>query len=349
MAQKFELKSQLSIGDQLEIDRVLAIDSEKRTTEEAEFLDARDPYVHNRIIRYDTAGIATNQNPNPEATTDLILEAEGNVLPNGYEGFRKGAKFFILTDPVNIWYENKGDENSAVWETVVEKVNEANTVISTSTQKPLTNNAATPLFRVTIEENSVFVAVMRFSIIGFDGTDLTFMVGDFVFGCTNKSGVISNTYLGNYNGNSMQNLFDATGKTTAGLGYADNLQFVNDSSTPTTFSMIMGDLGSNFSGGYLRINYKLEILTGQDVEVIGTPSASLSPSSSQSPSSSVSSSISPSSSSSSSISPSASVSPSSSTSPSVSPSASVSPSSSQSPSSSESSSISPSSSVSPSA
>lgn len=111
----FELKTQLPYQDQLELDRCLAIPAAKRTASEQAFLDAREPYQYNKVLRYDTSAVATPQNPHPQASTDLILEAEGNTLPTGYSGFKKGAIFRDLDKTGRNVYINVGTSSSAVW------------------------------------------------------------------------------------------------------------------------------------------------------------------------------------------------------------------------------------------
>lgn len=106
----FELKAQLPKTAQDEIDRVNAIASAKRTTAETNFLNARLQYVTNRVIRYDTTRAFTPQSPNTQdsqqtdhTSTALILEAEGNTLPDGYEGFKKGQFFMIWIKPAQMF------------------------------------------------------------------------------------------------------------------------------------------------------------------------------------------------------------------------------------------------------
>lgn len=113
----FELKSQLPKATQNELERVNAISSDRRTATEAAFLASRSQYVNNRVLRYDTAGYVTPQNPNPQLSTDLILEAEGDTLPTGYSGFKLGA-FFRLTSKTSgrNLYVNVGSSSSASWQ-----------------------------------------------------------------------------------------------------------------------------------------------------------------------------------------------------------------------------------------
>jgi len=91
----FELKSQLSQRDQDEINRIDGIASASRTPSETSFATSRAPYFKNKVLRYDTTGIVTEQNPNPQSSSDLILEAEGETLPTGYSGFKQGATFYL--------------------------------------------------------------------------------------------------------------------------------------------------------------------------------------------------------------------------------------------------------------
>src|SRR5437763_468373 len=111
----FELKENLSKSFQKELARILAIPSASRLTSEANFLLARVPYQKNRVLRYDTDAIKTPQQPNPQSSTDNILEAEGESLPTGYSGFKQGATFYLLTRTGRNLYVNVGDSTSAVW------------------------------------------------------------------------------------------------------------------------------------------------------------------------------------------------------------------------------------------
>lgn len=97
----FEVKSDLSIENQREIDRISAIPSAQRTALEAAFLVARAPFLTNEIISKDA--------------TNLILLAAGNTLPTSYTGFKKGGLFIKKDNSGAGLYQNTGDETSAVW------------------------------------------------------------------------------------------------------------------------------------------------------------------------------------------------------------------------------------------
>lgn len=103
---KFEIKSDLPIANQVEIDRISAIDSAFRTTAEAAILTSRLPYLTNKIIASDAQG--------------LILQASGLTVPTGYEGFTKGATFVKTDASGNGLYINTGTSTSAVWSLVDE-------------------------------------------------------------------------------------------------------------------------------------------------------------------------------------------------------------------------------------
>jgi len=109
----FELKELLSQADIDKLAKIEAIDSGKRTTADASWLDARDPYRVNRVIRYDT-DIQTTSQQGRDRTQD-ILEAEGNTPPHGYTGFKVGAIFYDLDDTGAVAYRNTGTNTSAVW------------------------------------------------------------------------------------------------------------------------------------------------------------------------------------------------------------------------------------------
>jgi len=103
----FEIKENLPKDTQNELERIEAISSGLRTTGEANFLTARAPYRTNRVIRWDTTLVQGSTNPT-HLSTDNILEAEGNTLPTGYEGFKHGAVFYDLDKNGNNVYINTG-------------------------------------------------------------------------------------------------------------------------------------------------------------------------------------------------------------------------------------------------
>src|SRR3989304_2433595 len=105
---KFLVKTDLSYRDQQELDRILAIDSTKRTTKDANFIAALLPYQTNAVIRSHSDGD--------------ILEAEGNILPTGDSGFKQGAFFRELDRTGRNLYVNVGDNTSAVWNLVGDAV-----------------------------------------------------------------------------------------------------------------------------------------------------------------------------------------------------------------------------------
>lgn len=118
----FEIKEQLDKSTQDRIDAINAKDSAIRTVEEAAFLAARLQYATNRIIRYDTNTPFTREDKSGldkgetlSTSTYLILEAEGNTLPVGYEGFKKGAFFRDLDRAGQNLYVNVGTASSAQW------------------------------------------------------------------------------------------------------------------------------------------------------------------------------------------------------------------------------------------
>jgi hypothetical protein len=58
----FKIKEDLPVEVRNEIDRIEAIDSGLRTTNEANFLTALDPYLANRVLRWDTTLLDSPQN-----------------------------------------------------------------------------------------------------------------------------------------------------------------------------------------------------------------------------------------------------------------------------------------------
>jgi len=101
MSTTFELLAQLPKADQNEVTRILAKAAAIRTTAEASFIAARLPYQTQEVVRYDSDG--------------LILEAEGNTVPEGYANFKQGAFFRDLDKAGMNIYINTGDSTTAVW------------------------------------------------------------------------------------------------------------------------------------------------------------------------------------------------------------------------------------------
>src|SRR3990167_1691484 len=116
---KFLRKQDLSKDDQAELARIEAKSSGLRTTTEANFLTALDPYRTNRILRWNTDSVTDPQNPRNRASGDLILEAEGNTLPTGDSGFQTGAIFYDLDKTGGNVYRNTGTSDSAIWTAVM--------------------------------------------------------------------------------------------------------------------------------------------------------------------------------------------------------------------------------------
>lgn len=101
---KLELKSDLPLETQKEIDRISALAVTARTANEAAFLTSLSSYLSNVVIDRDASG--------------LILRASGVTIPTGYEGFKKGAFFIKTNASSNGLYSNTGNETSAVWDLV---------------------------------------------------------------------------------------------------------------------------------------------------------------------------------------------------------------------------------------
>jgi hypothetical protein len=97
----FEIKTNLPISTQLEIDKIEAKATTARTAEEAAFLVALAPYLTNEILQEDSDG--------------LILEARGLTIPTGYAGFAKGATFIKYDNATKSIYENTGSTTVAAW------------------------------------------------------------------------------------------------------------------------------------------------------------------------------------------------------------------------------------------
>jgi len=129
----FELKSQLPKSTQDEIDRIEAIASAKRTSQETNFLAALLPYRTNVVLHYDK--------------DNLIIEAEGNTLPTGYEGFKQGAFFRDLDKSGMNIYVNVGDSDSASWSLLGGQVISASPSLSFSpspSASPSLSSSASP-------------------------------------------------------------------------------------------------------------------------------------------------------------------------------------------------------------
>lgn len=111
----FELKKDLPVETRERLEELLAKEDAgiTLTTTEQNFIDALEPYQDNRVISYDTdRRLSTTQDAESDA---LILEAEGNTLPSGYEGFKQGARFYHLDEAGFNVYINVGTSTNAVW------------------------------------------------------------------------------------------------------------------------------------------------------------------------------------------------------------------------------------------
>ena len=100
----FLLKSQLPQTTQSEIDRIEAIPSGQRTTDEANLLVSLAPYLSNRVEKYDEDG--------------NILMCAGETVPtDGESGFAKGCIFIKENagSGVRSLYENIGTSSSCVF------------------------------------------------------------------------------------------------------------------------------------------------------------------------------------------------------------------------------------------
>ena len=102
----FEIKSDLPVNSQTEIDRISALAVSARTDEEAAFLVSLAPYLDNEVISYDEDG--------------LILQAKGLTTPDSYSGFAKGATFIKIDSTGKAIYENTGTSASAIWNLIGE-------------------------------------------------------------------------------------------------------------------------------------------------------------------------------------------------------------------------------------
>lgn len=100
----FEIKTDLPLKTQQEIDRIQAISVGLRSSTEVAFLLSLAPYLTNEIIKVDASG--------------LIVEASGLTVPTSYSGFKKGAKFIKTDASGNGLYVNTGDETSATFDLV---------------------------------------------------------------------------------------------------------------------------------------------------------------------------------------------------------------------------------------
>lgn len=102
----FQVKSDLPIKTQQEIDRVLAIASAQRTTVEADFLTAIGDVIYNQKLLLNS--------------DSQIVIAKGRTVPTGVAGFQTGA-FFIKEDQtasMNPTYRNVGDATTSVWQQI---------------------------------------------------------------------------------------------------------------------------------------------------------------------------------------------------------------------------------------
>lgn len=99
----FLLKSDLPKKTQVEIDRIQAISSGQRTSEESGFLDSLAPYLTNAVQEYDA---------------DLnITRCSGETVPtDGETGFAPGCIFVDLSGSIAVTYQNFGTESSCNFE-----------------------------------------------------------------------------------------------------------------------------------------------------------------------------------------------------------------------------------------
>lgn len=89
MSADFPLKSDLPIEDQLEIDRIQAIDEDKRSQAEEAFLDSRAIYLVNEVITVSMK--KGNRNPNAQSASNAItftdVPAEGEIVTIGVDTY----------------------------------------------------------------------------------------------------------------------------------------------------------------------------------------------------------------------------------------------------------------------
>lgn len=100
----FQVKTDLPIATQKEIDRISAIASAQRTSVESAFLTSLSDYLYNKKDVVDEDG--------------YIVIAQGHTLPTGLAGFAKSALFrkTNVATGSKALYENIGDVDSAVWD-----------------------------------------------------------------------------------------------------------------------------------------------------------------------------------------------------------------------------------------
>lgn len=105
-AAQFPVKSDLPFSDRQELDRLLNITEDFRTASESAWLVSRSVYIYNDVVARDV--------------DENILEARGQTLPTGYEGFAKGAIFRVVDAANNIraLYENTGTTTAAIWKVI---------------------------------------------------------------------------------------------------------------------------------------------------------------------------------------------------------------------------------------
>lgn len=99
----FPTINDLAPADQEKLREINAKPAAQRSESESAYLSARLQYLTNEVLEEDSDG--------------LILSARGNDIPEGYEGFAKGAEFIELdaADGTEATYVNVGDEDSAEW------------------------------------------------------------------------------------------------------------------------------------------------------------------------------------------------------------------------------------------
>lgn len=151
----FELKTDLPVSTQNEIDRIQAIPAAQRLTSENDFLTALTPYLTNQVLLKDE--------------DDLIVIAAGNTVPTSYSGFKVGA-IFIDIDSAAI-YVNTGSTSSATFNNInsISSAEIAAGAVNAAALASAIDLAAVALTSLSLEEGTPVNAVAATQILTLTG------------------------------------------------------------------------------------------------------------------------------------------------------------------------------------
>jgi len=262
---KFEIKTDLPISTQLEIDRIEAIVSGARTAQESAFLVALAPYLTNEVIAYDNDG--------------LIINAKGLTVPTSYSGFAKGAIFVKYDATSKGSYENTGSSTSAIWNLLGE-VTSGDIEDGSVTDSKLASIISFNEKVLILDDETPVNAVAAVGTITVNGTPVageTMVIGAVTYTFKAARSVAGEITLSAVNATQVTNIVnaitadstdivatDGTGDTvvlTAAVkGAAGNALFLTEAATGITVNGT-GTLGATTAGVNGTIGQKNQIVT----------------------------------------------------------------------------------------